>query len=359
VECESPHTLAGLSEGTHTFRVQARDQPGNLDPSPAEHTWRVDATAPAVSISTPSAGASVRDASPQLAGSGGVAAGDSETVTVKLWRGALAAGAPAQGLTVPRNPASGAWSTRPATLADGAWTARVEQTDSAGNTGMSAPVTFAVGDSAPDFAIVPEESDLADARAGRLTVLAGCGSACRVSAELRSAGRRQQLLGRARASLAAQRSRAIKVKLTGNGRSALRRGSVLKARLRVTVEGAGAPLRLDQALALREVDLGRVARKGLPFTGKCSEPCTVAANLLMRARDARRHGLRAPGSRPVRVAGDSAAPSATSSRLVLRMRDASRKALLGARRLDLTLEARVSAPGAPGYRTSHRLTLRR
>ena len=93
VECESPHTLAGLSEGTHTFRVQARDQPGNLDPSPAEHTWRVDATAPAVSLSTPRAGASVRDARPQVAGSGGVAAGDSETVTVKLWRGALAAGA--------------------------------------------------------------------------------------------------------------------------------------------------------------------------------------------------------------------------------------------------------------------------
>ena len=360
VECESPHTLAGLSEGTHTFRVQARDQPGNLDPSPAEHTWRVDATAPAVSISTPSAGASVRDASPQVAGSGGVAAGDSETVTVKLWRGALAAGAPAQALTVPRNPASGAWSTRPATLADGAWTARVEQTDSAGNTGVSAPVTFAVGDNtAPDFAIVPEESDLADARAGRLTVLAGCGSACRVTAELRSAGRRPQVIGRARASLAAQRSRAIKVKLTRKGRSALRRGSVLKARLRVTVDGAGAPLRLDQALALREVDLRRVARKGLPFTGKCSEQCSIAANLLMRARDARRHGLRAPGSRPVRVAGDSAAPSATSSRLVLRMRNASRNALLDARRLDLTLEARVSAPGAPGYRTSHRLTLRR
>ena len=359
VECESPHTLAGLSEGTHTFRVQARDQPGNLDPSPAEHTWRVDATAPAVSISTPSAGASVRDASPQVAGSGGVAAGDSETVTVKLWRGALAAGAPAQALTVPRNPASGAWSTRPATLADGAWTARVEQTDSAGNTGMSAPVTFAVGDNAPDFAIVPEESDLADARAGRLTMLAGCGSACRVTAELRSAGRRPQVIGRARASLAAQRSRAIKVKLTRKGRSALRRGSVLKARLRVNVDGAGAPLRLDQALALREVDLRRVARKGLPFTGKCSEQCSIAANLLMRARDARRHGLRAPGSRPVPVAGDSAASSATSSRLVLRMRNASRKALLRARRVDLTLEARVSAPSGPGYRTSYRLTLRR
>jgi Bacterial Ig-like domain len=302
----------------------------------------------------------VRDARPQLAGSGGVAAGDSETVTVNLWRGALAAGAPAQALTVPRNPASGAWSTRPATLADGAWTARAEQTDAAGNTGVSAPVTFSVGESTtPDFAIVPAESDLADARAGRLTVLAGCGSACRVSAELRSAGRRPQVLGRARASLAAQRSRAIKVELTGKGRSALRKGSTLKARLRVTVDGAGAPLQLDQALALRKVNLRRVARKGLPFTGKCSEQCSIAANLLMRAPDARRHGLRAPGSRPVTVAGDSAASSATSSRLVLRLRSASRQALLRARRVNLTLDAQVSASSGPGYRTSYRLTLRR
>jgi subtilisin-like proprotein convertase family protein len=362
VECESPYTLAGMSEGTHTFRVQARDQPGNLDPSPAEHTWRVDATAPAVSLSTPRPGASLRDARPQLAGSGGVAAGDSETVTVKLWRGAAAAGASAQTLVVPRDAASGAWSTRPATLADGSWTARAEQTDAVGNTGVSAPVTFSVGaadNTAPDFAIVPAESDRADARAGRLTVLAGCGSACRVSAELRSAGRRPQVLGRALASLPARRSSAIKVKISRKGRSALRKASTLKAKLRVTVDAAGQPLRLDQALALREVDLRRVARKGLPFTGKCSEQCSIAANLLMRARDARRHGLRAPGSRPVLVAGDSAASSATSSRLVLRMRNASRKALLRARRVNLTMEARVSAPEAPGYRAAYRLTLRR
>jgi subtilisin-like proprotein convertase family protein len=360
--CESPHTVSDLSEGTHTLRVQALDQADNLDPSPAERSWTVDTTAPAVSLSSPRPGAFVREAQPQLSGSGGLAAGDAGTVTVKLWRGNAAAGLPTQTLSVPRDAASGTWSTRPATLTDGAWTARAEQTDAAGNTGVSAPVTFTIGTAdttAPDFAIVPAESDLADARAGRLTVLAGCGSPCRVSAELRSAGRRPQVLGRARASLAAQRSRAIKVKLTRKGRSALRKGSVLRARLRVTVDGAGPPLRLDQALALREVDLRRVARKGLPFTGKCSEQCTIAANLLMRARDARRHGLRAPGSRPVTVARDSAASSATSSRLVLRMRNSSRKALLRARRVDLTLEARVSAPSGPGYLTSYRLTLRR
>jgi hypothetical protein len=360
--CESPLTVSDLSEGTHTFRVQALDQADNLDPSPAERSWTVDTTAPAVSLSTPRAGAVLPDPRPPLSGSGGLAAGDAGTVLVKLWRGNVAAGLPAQTLAVPRDAVSGAWSTRPTTLTDGAWTARAEQTDAAGNTGVSAPVTFSVGvpdNTAPDFAIVPAESDLAGARAGRLTVLAGCGSACRVSAELRSAGRRPQVLGRARVSLAAQRSRAIKVKLTRKGRTALRRDSGLKARLRVTVDGSGAPLRLDEALALREVDLRRAARKGLPFTGKCSEQCSIAANLLMRARDARRHGLRAPGNRPVSVAEDSAASAATSSRLVLRMRNPSRKALLRARRADLTLEARVTSPGAPGYRASYRLTLRR
>jgi subtilisin-like proprotein convertase family protein len=362
--CDSQHVLGDLGDGAHTLRVQARDSADNLDPSPAEWSWTVDTTAPAVSLSTPGQGTLLRDARPQLAGSGGLAAGDAGTVTVKLWRGSVVAGLPVQTLSVPRDAASGAWSTRPATLADGTWTARAEQADAAGNIGASPPVTFVVGtavvdDTATDFAVVPVESDLADARAGRLTVLAGCGSDCRVSAELRAGGRRREVLGRAGATIAAQRSRPIKVKLTRKGRSALRKVSTLKARLRVTVDGAGPPLRLDQALVLREVDLRRVARRGLPFTGKCAEQCSIAANLLLSARDARRHGLRAPGSEPLPVAGDSARPSATTSRLVLRLSKASRKALLRARRVNLTLDAKVSAPPGPPHRTSYRLTLRR
>jgi subtilisin-like proprotein convertase family protein len=360
--CEPPHTVAGLGDGTHRLRVQARDLADNLDPSAAEWSWTVDTTAPAVTLATPRPGALLREAQPQLSGSGGLAPGDAGTVTVKLWRGSAAGGQPAQTLSVARDPASGTWSTRPATLADGAWTARVEQSDAVGNVGVSAPVTFTVStavidNTAPDFAIVPAESDLAGARAGRLTLLAGCGSACRVSAELRSAGRRPQLLGRARASLAAQRSKALRLKLTRKGRAALRGVFRRKARLLVTVDGAGPPLRLDQALVLRKVDPRRVARRGLPLAARCSEQCSVAASLLMNARDARRHGLRAPGGRSVPVGG-GASSSATTARLVVRVRQSSRKVFRSARRLNVTLQATVQGPSGPRHRVSHPLTLR-
>jgi hypothetical protein len=39
--CVSPVEYAGLSEGLHTFAVQAIDQAGNVDPTPASYTWMV------------------------------------------------------------------------------------------------------------------------------------------------------------------------------------------------------------------------------------------------------------------------------------------------------------------------------
>lgn len=39
--CVSPKTYAGLSVGDHTFRVQARDKAGNVDPTPAVRTFKV------------------------------------------------------------------------------------------------------------------------------------------------------------------------------------------------------------------------------------------------------------------------------------------------------------------------------
>ena len=360
-ECGTPHGVDGLADGTHTLRVQARDGGDNLDPSPAERSWTVDTIAPLVSLSTPQAGASLQDARPQLAGSAGTATGDSGSVTVKLWPGTLAAGLPAQTLTVPRD-AGGAWSTVPATLADGTWTARAEQADTAGNIGVSPSATFTVGSpsaapTAPDFAIVPAESDLSDARRGRLTLLAGCGSACRVSAELRSRGRRPQLLGRASTSVGAGRSKAIRVKLTRTGRTRLRGTPTYGATLRVTVDGAGPALGVNQKLVLREIDLRRVADRGLAFTGRCSRSCSIGADLLMKPGEARRHGLRAPGRKPVSVA-EATSRRSTSSKLVLRLRKSSRKRLSRARRVNVTMEARVSASTGPSHRTSYGLTLR-
>jgi CSLREA domain-containing protein len=40
--CDSPHELSGLPDGEHLFVVQAVDAAGNVDPTPASHTWTVD-----------------------------------------------------------------------------------------------------------------------------------------------------------------------------------------------------------------------------------------------------------------------------------------------------------------------------
>jgi hypothetical protein len=44
--CTSPSHYAELREDVHTFQVRARDMAGNVDPTPASHTWKVDLTAP-------------------------------------------------------------------------------------------------------------------------------------------------------------------------------------------------------------------------------------------------------------------------------------------------------------------------
>ena len=84
----------------------------------------------------------------------------------------------------------------------------------------------------------------------------------------------------------------------------------------------------------------------------------MRASLLMSPSEARRHGLRAPGSESVPVAGATSRPS-TSSKLVLRLRKSSRQPLLRARQVNVTMEARVSASSGPSHRASYRLTLRR
>ena len=39
--CSSPEALTGLAAGTHTFEARAVDSAGNVDPTPATHTWTV------------------------------------------------------------------------------------------------------------------------------------------------------------------------------------------------------------------------------------------------------------------------------------------------------------------------------
>ena len=39
--CSSPQTYTGLADGNHTFEVRATDFTGNVDPTPATHTWTI------------------------------------------------------------------------------------------------------------------------------------------------------------------------------------------------------------------------------------------------------------------------------------------------------------------------------
>jgi parallel beta-helix repeat protein len=43
VECDNPQEYTALSPGEHRFEVRAVDAAGNVDPSPAVHTWRYEA----------------------------------------------------------------------------------------------------------------------------------------------------------------------------------------------------------------------------------------------------------------------------------------------------------------------------
>jgi hypothetical protein len=113
-------------------------------------TFTVDTTAPGVHLSA--LPALTGDATPTLSGSAGSAAGDSATVTVKVWSGSSAVGAPVQTLSVARS--GGSWATDASpSLPDGTYTARAEQTDAAGNTGASVARTFRVDTTAPDTSI--------------------------------------------------------------------------------------------------------------------------------------------------------------------------------------------------------------
>ena len=55
--CSSPKSYTGLSEGSHTFQVRAKDTANNVDPTPASRTWTVDTVAPSVSIDSGPSGA--------------------------------------------------------------------------------------------------------------------------------------------------------------------------------------------------------------------------------------------------------------------------------------------------------------
>ncbi len=50
--CPATFSTSALADGSHTLLVRAKDQAGNVDPTPASYTWTVDTTAPDTTIVT-------------------------------------------------------------------------------------------------------------------------------------------------------------------------------------------------------------------------------------------------------------------------------------------------------------------
>jgi PKD repeat protein len=111
-------------------------------------TFTVDTTAPTVTVTTPGAGSVTHDTTPALGGAAGNAAGDSATVTARIYSGTGTGGTLLQTIGVTRSGTS--WSATAAALGAGSYTVQAQQTDAAGNSGLSAPVSFTVDTSSPN-----------------------------------------------------------------------------------------------------------------------------------------------------------------------------------------------------------------
>ncbi len=137
-----------LAEGTYTAQASQTDAALEIGSS-APVTFTVDTTAPVVSLnSVPSPG---RNPTPLLSGDAGTVTGpspDSSTVTVTVYEGGSVGGPIAASESVEVTGA-GAWSFSTPHLADGTYTAQVEQSDAVGNVGVSLPVAFIVDTTAP------------------------------------------------------------------------------------------------------------------------------------------------------------------------------------------------------------------
>ncbi|MBN1529698.1 MAG: metallophosphoesterase [Thermoleophilaceae bacterium] len=130
-----------LDDGVYSARatVTAAGRTGTS----AAVAFRVDTAPPAPVLSVPASGSSTSDGTPLFSGSAGNAAGDATQVRVLVFAGLSDTGTPLATASGPRSGAAFAVSAATA-LPVGTYTARAEQQDGAGNTGRSAPVTFAV-----------------------------------------------------------------------------------------------------------------------------------------------------------------------------------------------------------------------
>ena len=164
--CSSPRAYAGLSEGSHTFRVRAVDAATNRS-TVTSSTWTVDTTDPTAAITFPVGGLFYNTAV-YNAGCGTPATGDVcgtaadvggvgvSSVSVSFQRGSgnywngTTFGSASEVLFGATGATTWSWAFSAANFpADGAYTLRARATDSAGNTSSAVSTTFTVDNTVP------------------------------------------------------------------------------------------------------------------------------------------------------------------------------------------------------------------
>lgn len=149
-----------LPNGTYTVRARQTDAAGNEGVSVPSHTFTIKTDAPTVTLD--SIPRFTTDTTPSFSGRADTGDGDGTVVTLKIYDGSSASGAPVREETVPVN--AGKWTAGPVPrLRDGIYTAQAEQTDAAEHVGVSATVTFTVDTTAPAVSIDTPTSPTDDA----------------------------------------------------------------------------------------------------------------------------------------------------------------------------------------------------
>jgi hypothetical protein len=131
--------VAALPDGTYTAIAEESDALKNIGVS-GEATFTVDTASPGVSLSSPGNGSSASGASQLVEGLAGTTAGDAATITVRLASGSSIEGQTLQTRVVANE--GGHWHLDFEGLAPGSYTTQAEQSDAAGNRGLSQAVTF-------------------------------------------------------------------------------------------------------------------------------------------------------------------------------------------------------------------------
>jgi endonuclease/exonuclease/phosphatase family metal-dependent hydrolase len=137
----SAQAIAALADGVYSARAEQADARGQVGSSEA-NTFTVDTAAPRVTLTAPANGSSTKSSTPTFGGAAGTSSGDATSVTVKIYSGASATGTQIQ--TLSASVSNGSWSIVSPVLAADTYTARAEQADAAGNTGLSSANTFTI-----------------------------------------------------------------------------------------------------------------------------------------------------------------------------------------------------------------------